>query len=51
VWDLAKDPAWRLDLYKDDSHPSAQGNAALAGFISRALSMQPASNRADLVLN
>jgi hypothetical protein len=48
VWDLAKDPAWRLDLYKDDSHPSPQGNAALAGFTARALNMQPALKQTAL---
>jgi hypothetical protein len=42
VSDLAQDPAWRLDLYKDDAHPTAQGNAVLARFISKALMTQPA---------
>jgi hypothetical protein len=51
VWDLAKDPAWRLDLYKDDAHPSAQGNAVLASFISRALTVPPAVKQVVLAFN
>jgi lysophospholipase L1-like esterase len=37
VADLAADANWHAALYKDDAHPSPQGNAVLASFIARAL--------------
>jgi hypothetical protein len=35
--DLLDHPEWRGDLYKDDIHPSARGNRALASIIAKAV--------------
>jgi len=40
VSELAQDPGWQSGLYKDDAHPTPQGNAVLARFISQALTQQ-----------
>lgn len=37
IIDLAAETGWRTSLYKDDAHPTAQGNAALAVFIAKSL--------------
>ena len=38
IVDIAKRPEWRLALYRDDPHPTAEGNRVLADILATEVS-------------